>query len=95
MADRPVHRYTDDELATIRARLAARDDNWIDAVWDPILLDAHGVTLAEAGEQGMKIKVGEYGIPWAQSMRISRWARPYYSADWLSVGPTPVQDEDR
>lgn len=94
MGERPLYRYSDDEMQTIRNRIYRREDAWLDAVWDPILLDVHGVTLSEAGERGMEVKVSEYGIPWDQSVQIGTWAKKLHSMVWLNIGPSPVKGAD-
>lgn len=69
MRDRPLYRYSDDEMRTIRDRIRKRRDDWLAAVWDPILVDVHGITVAEAGERGMEIDVSAYGIRGTRTTR--------------------------
>jgi hypothetical protein len=95
--DRPVYRYSDAQMATIRDLIDARDPGWLDAVWDPILLDAHGCTLAQASERGVEVRVCDFGIPWEQSTTISGWlagVRGGHRFTWLSYGPSPVRPGD-
>ena len=91
--ERPVYRYTQEEMQHIKQLIDDRDRRWLRAVWDPVLQDVEGMTLSEATENGFVVDVSSYGIPWDQSVQISKWVGVALPMAWLTYGPSPVEGE--
>lgn len=58
-----MRRLTDDEMGTRMARQGRRGPGWaIDALWELILQDAHGMSIAEAAGRPGSFRVQDYAI---------------------------------
>lgn len=99
---------TDDELATIKKAAQRRSksgglDGAFRATWDILLLDAEGMTMAEASDAGMRFYPAEYAIPERQSTQLlelwKRYRGPRYPREssagmlWMNMGPGSYPDE--
>lgn len=91
MDARRGHRYTDDELVAIEQAAGSRDrGRLLDAIWDPIILAHHGVSMAEMD----RVDVTDYVLDPDQHSQVGRWVTQAHPMLWLDVGPSERRDDD-
>ena len=99
---------TDDELAAIKKAAQRRSkagglDGAFRATWDILLLEAEGMTMAEASDAGLRFHPAEYAIPDSQGTQLlelwkryrgSRYPRESSAGMlWMNMGPGTYPDE--
>lgn len=107
------HRFrrplTDDELAAIKKTAQRRSkagglDGAFRATWDILLLEAEGMTMAEASDAGLRFYPAEYAIPESQGTQLlelwkryrgSRYPRELSAGMlWMNMGPGTYPDDE-